>query len=61
MVEFKDFDTALACYHSPEYAEAKAFVEGKADLNIAVIEGYDGRSLEHEAPAIHQGCRRNSD
>jgi uncharacterized protein (DUF1330 family) len=42
VVEFKDFDMALACYHSPEYAEAKAFREGKADLNIAVIEGYDG-------------------
>jgi len=42
VVEFKDFDTALACYHSPEYEEAKAFREGEADLNIAVIEGYDG-------------------
>jgi uncharacterized protein (DUF1330 family) len=42
VVEFKDFDTALACYHSPEYAAAKASRDGKADLNIAVIEGYDG-------------------
>ncbi len=42
VVEFKDFDTASACYRSPEYAEAKAFRDGKAELNIAVIEGYDG-------------------
>jgi uncharacterized protein (DUF1330 family) len=42
VVEFEDFDTALACYHSPEYTKARAFREGKADLNIAVIEGYDG-------------------
>ncbi|WP_114947851.1 DUF1330 domain-containing protein [Microvirga calopogonii] len=42
VVEFEDFDTALACYHSSEYTKAKAFRDGKADLNIAVIEGYDG-------------------
>lgn len=25
VVELKDFDTSLVCYHSPEYGEAKAF------------------------------------
>ena len=40
MVEFKDFDTALPCYHSPEYAETKVLRDGKADLSIAVIEEY---------------------
>jgi uncharacterized protein (DUF1330 family) len=30
VVEFKDFDTALPCYHSPEYAETKVLRDGKA-------------------------------
>ena len=42
VLEFKDYDTALACYHSPEYAAAKALREGRADANLIIIEGYDG-------------------
>jgi uncharacterized protein (DUF1330 family) len=42
VVEFKDFETALACYHSPEYQKAKGFRQGRAELNIAIVEGYDG-------------------
>jgi Domain of unknown function (DUF1330) len=40
VVEFKDLDTALTCYHSPEYAKTKVLRNGKADLSIAVIEEY---------------------
>jgi uncharacterized protein (DUF1330 family) len=42
VLEFKDYETALACYHSPEYAAAKALREGRADANLIIIEGYDG-------------------
>lgn len=42
VLEFKDYDTALACYHSSEYAAAKALREGRADANLIIIEGYDG-------------------
>ena len=42
VLEFKDYATALACYHSPEYAKAKALRAGAADFDIIVIEGYDG-------------------
>ncbi len=42
VIEFKDYATALACYRSPEYAKALALRKGKADINIVVIEGYDG-------------------
>ena len=42
VIEFKDYDTALACYHSPEYARAKAFRDGAATADVIVIEGYDG-------------------
>lgn len=42
VIEFKDYASALACYHSPEYEHAKAFRAGAADVDIVVVEGYDG-------------------
>ncbi len=42
ILEFKDYDTAVACYHSPEYAVAKALREGRAKVDLLIIEGYDG-------------------
>jgi len=42
VIEFTDFPTALACYHSPEYAKAKKLRDGKAVADVIVIEGYDG-------------------
>ena len=41
VLEFKDYETALACYHSPEYAAAKALREGHSIADLIVIEGYD--------------------
>ena len=42
VLEFKDYDTAVACYHSPEYAAAKAKRDGRAEADLLIIEGYDG-------------------
>jgi uncharacterized protein (DUF1330 family) len=42
VIEFKDYDTALACYRSAEYRHAIALREGHAVADIAVVEGYDG-------------------
>ena len=42
VLEFKDYATALACYRSPEYSGAKALRAGAVDIDIIVIEGYDG-------------------
>jgi uncharacterized protein (DUF1330 family) len=42
VIEFKDYATALACYDSSEYAAAKALRLGAANIDIVVIEGYDG-------------------
>lgn len=42
VLEFKDYETALACYHSPEYTAARA-LRDKASLgDLIVAEGYDG-------------------
>jgi len=42
ILEFTDYATALACYHSPEYAKAIALRHGNSKADIVVIEGYDG-------------------
>ena len=42
VIEFRDYETALACYRSPEYAKAIDLRKGKAVADIIVTEGYDG-------------------
>ncbi len=44
VMEFPSYDAALACYHSPEYQAAKALRLGKADFDLLVIEGYNGKT-----------------
>ncbi|MEM9354887.1 MAG: DUF1330 domain-containing protein [Pseudomonadota bacterium] len=39
VVEFKDFDTAIACYHSPEYQMAKEIRLSSAEADFLIIEG----------------------
>jgi uncharacterized protein (DUF1330 family) len=41
VLEFKDYETAVACYHSPEYRAAKALREGSSEANLIIIEGYE--------------------
>ena len=42
VIEFPDYQTALACYRSPEYQAAKALRAGAAVGDVLVVEGYDG-------------------
>ncbi len=42
IIEFKDYATALACYHSPEYAIAIEKRRGKSTMDLAIVEAYDG-------------------
>lgn len=42
VIEFKDYETALACYHSPEY---QALIKARAPFSegeMVGVEGYDG-------------------
>ena len=41
VIEFPDYETALACYRSPEYAAAMRHRKDAAVADIIVIEGYD--------------------
>ena len=42
VIEFPDYQAALACYRSPEYQHAITLRQGHAVADIAVVEGYDG-------------------
>ena len=39
VVEFKDYDTALACYQSPEYQVAREIRVANADADFLIVEG----------------------
>jgi uncharacterized protein (DUF1330 family) len=42
VIEFPSYEAAMACWNSPEYKAAKAKQEGGAQIDLVVIEGYDG-------------------
>ena len=42
ILEFKDYETAVACWNSPGYGRSKAFRMGNAAGNVIIVEGYDG-------------------
>jgi uncharacterized protein (DUF1330 family) len=42
VIEFPDYAAALACYRSPEYQENFKTRLPHSDIDIIVIEGYDG-------------------
>ena len=42
VIEFPDYETALACYHSPEYQENIKRRAPHSDADLIIIEGYDG-------------------
>jgi uncharacterized protein (DUF1330 family) len=42
VLEFKDYETALACYNSPEYARLVTLRSPHSQGDLVIIEGYDG-------------------
>ncbi|NVO14546.1 MAG: DUF1330 domain-containing protein [Rhodoplanes sp.] len=42
VIEFADYETALACYGSPEYAAAQALRASASAGELVIVEGYDG-------------------
>ncbi|MBP1882080.1 DUF1330 domain-containing protein [Sinorhizobium mexicanum] len=41
LIEFPTYSAALECYRSPEYAKAMALRQGKSEMDLAIVEGYD--------------------
>lgn len=42
VVEFPDYAAALACYKSPEYQENIKVRQPHSEIELLIIEGYDG-------------------
>ena len=42
VIEFPSFDAALACWNSPEYKDAMEKRLGHAEVDMVIIEGYEG-------------------
>ena len=42
VIEFADLETALACYHSPEYQAAKALRDPVSEGDLVILEGWEG-------------------
>ena len=42
VIEFPDYASALACYHSPEYQANKKIRDGHLIADFVIVEGYDG-------------------
>ena len=42
VIEFRDYETAIACYNSPEYVRLVALRSPHAEGDLVIIEGYDG-------------------
>lgn len=41
VIEFKDYETALACYESAEYQAAKALRDPVSSGDLVIVQGYD--------------------
>lgn len=39
VIEFDSYEQALACYHSPQYQEARHHREGVARAEVIIVEG----------------------
>ena len=42
VLEFKDYETALACYNSPEYTHLVKIRAPHSEGDLVIVEGYDG-------------------
>jgi uncharacterized protein (DUF1330 family) len=42
VIEFPDYESALACFRSPEYQANIKVRQPHSDIELIIIEGYDG-------------------
>jgi uncharacterized protein (DUF1330 family) len=49
VIEFPDYASALACYHSPEYQTNKKIRDGHLVADFVIVEGYDGPQPRSQA------------
>ncbi len=42
VIEFRDYETAVACHESEEYREAAKLRDAASVADLVIVEGYDG-------------------
>ena len=42
VIEFESYEKAVACYESPEYAEALKHLKDVGPTDLVIVPGYDG-------------------
>jgi uncharacterized protein (DUF1330 family) len=42
VVEFPSFDAVVSCFCSPDYVPVKKLRQGNAEVDLVIVEGYDG-------------------
>ena len=42
VIEFPSYEEAVNCYNSAEYQEIRKIRLGASDINLIIVEGYDG-------------------
>lgn len=42
VIEFRDYETAIACHDSEEYREAAKLRDAASDTDLVIVEGHDG-------------------
>jgi uncharacterized protein (DUF1330 family) len=40
VLEFPDYEAALACYHSPEYQAAKVYLDQVGEIDLVICPGF---------------------
>jgi uncharacterized protein (DUF1330 family) len=53
--EFPDYAAALACYHGPEYQQARPLRLANSDGDFVIVEGYEGAQPQPATPAARKG------
>lgn len=51
VIEFPDYETALACYRSPEYEAARRLRDGASLADLLIVEGYEAPPPAPAEPA----------
>lgn len=53
VIEFASWQDAVDCFHSPEYAAAVAARGNSAEIDMVIVEGYDGPQPSHGSQPSH--------
>ncbi|QFQ88542.1 DUF1330 domain-containing protein [Paracoccus kondratievae] len=60
MIRFPDLASAYACYHAPEYQQARARRLGACDGHVVIVEGVVQTGCRHPAVGLWADSTRST-